>query len=359
VPTVASPDCVDPKLDAAKLASMHAAIVMYHQCRNRELEKLAVYQNQLNSIGRTPWSQQPNGEPVCGSLAEERTLNVVGNACPATELQVKRATVECGRVIEDIMGHGGPIGASIKARPVPSQAGQHDFIMENFFGDPAQQPKRAFSYVDMGANMPYDLSNTWSLDIQHGWKGVCVEANPEYHEWTAATRTCKLLRAAGGGTEKSIAKFQFSGVLGGIREQLELNNRLGRIEEGAAEETAERGAEIAYRQEQRDVTVLPLHQILDEATKHAGVKEIDYLDVDVEGAELFLLGKHDFSKVPVHVIAIEVEDGERSTALSQHLDKMGYVNSGQSGDDFWVRKCGPWKGQLHLPDSHPDCKSPG
>ena len=90
--------------------------------------------------------------------------------------------------------------------------------------------------------MPRQLSNSWKFDIEKGWKGVCVEANPEYHEWTSATRTCKLLRAAGGGEKETTAKFQFSGVLGGLSTVLAEKEVLDHIEEIRDREKADDGA---------------------------------------------------------------------------------------------------------------------
>merc|ERR1719310_1658431 len=49
-------------------------------------------------------------------------------------------------------------------------------------------------YVDVGASLPFDYSNTVVFDRCHGWEGVCVDPNPHLVPFLAAYRNCKLFR---------------------------------------------------------------------------------------------------------------------------------------------------------------------
>jgi len=138
-----------------------------------EVRYIKEFEEAMIKINRTPYSRQNPYEAVCGMLAEERTLDVDGNACPnVPELEVQKATVECGRVIHDTPRLKDP-----RSRGPDSQHGQDKTLFDLFFNG-ARKPKRSGTYLDIGSNMPRQLSNTWFYDLIQGWKGACVEANP-------------------------------------------------------------------------------------------------------------------------------------------------------------------------------------
>jgi len=131
-----------------------------------------------------------------------------------------------------------------------------------------------------------------------------------------------------------------------------------RINDDVKRETREDGAEEAYRMNSKSAKVLPLRRIVDMAVNHTGVNEIDFIDIDVEGAELFILEKFDFSKVPIHVLSIDMEDEKTQEKIHEILSRAGYVGIspplvGASKDKFYWRECGPWERQL--PPTHPKC----
>lgn len=71
-----------------------------------------------------------------------------------------------------------------------SQFGQDAYIYRNYFAGRAQG--QGF-YVDVGANAPKELSNTWFFDKCLGWKGLCVEASPTRSAQLKEQRTCKVI----------------------------------------------------------------------------------------------------------------------------------------------------------------------
>jgi hypothetical protein len=52
----------------------------------------------------------------------------------------------------------------------------------------------------LGANHPKDLSNTWFLDKCLGWKGLCIEADPNLaEELRNSERTCTVVNMCASG----------------------------------------------------------------------------------------------------------------------------------------------------------------
>ena len=48
-------------------------------------------------------------------------------------------------------------------------------------------------YLDIAANHYKRISNTYFFDVCLGWRGLCLEPNPIYHDGLRAHRTCELL----------------------------------------------------------------------------------------------------------------------------------------------------------------------
>ena len=47
--------------------------------------------------------------------------------------------------------------------------------------------------MDLASNDYSFLSNTQGLERYQGWKGVCIEPNPQYHDNLLAKRRCTLV----------------------------------------------------------------------------------------------------------------------------------------------------------------------
>lgn len=69
-------------------------------------------------------------------------------------------------------------------------------------------------YLDLGANSPKDISNTWFLDKCLGWEGVCVEASEVLANALAPVRSCVVVAKALSAVSGS-AYFSSGGTTGG------------------------------------------------------------------------------------------------------------------------------------------------
>lgn len=89
------------------------------------------------------------------------------------------------RCVAMVQGRPGFLGHSF------SQAGQDWILFQNYF---SHIPYGRGTYIDIGSNHPFIMSNTYFFDRCLGWKGLCIEPNREYHPlYKEHKRSCKLV----------------------------------------------------------------------------------------------------------------------------------------------------------------------
>ena len=143
-------------------------------------------------------------------------------------------------------------------------------------------------YVDVGAYHPKLFSNTY-LFYKRGWRGICVDPNPEVKGMFGVARPRDVFVNVGvGGVNKKLKYFIFDeGATNTFSaEQAKRNQEVGRKLVG-----------------KKEVEILSLKKILD---KYLGKgKKIDLLSVDVEGMDLEVLKSNDWKKYRPRVIICE------------------------------------------------------
>lgn len=150
--------------------------------------------------------------------------------------------------------------------------------------------KKGF-YVDVGAYHPMHYSNTYLLH-KKGWTGINIDPNPS-----------------------SIFLFNIH-----RRKDVNLNYGVGEKEENRRYFIFNHQSCNTFSSDQKDLMLkksfikliketpircLPLQKILD---KHASGKEIDFLNVDVEGMSMEILRSLDWNKARPRVICVEDDD---------------------------------------------------
>ena len=58
-----------------------------------------------------------------------------------------------------------------------SQCGQDKLLIQDIFND---NPRNHY-FIDLASNDPVYLSNSYVLETEYGWKGICIEANPVHY----------------------------------------------------------------------------------------------------------------------------------------------------------------------------------
>ena len=195
-----------------------------------------------------------------------------------------------------------------------SDFGQDKYVRELFGG------KRGGFFIDLAANNPIHSSNSRALERDYGWSGLCIEPNPYYHAPLAKKRSCRLVVCAVSETE-GMAKFHFNGPSGGLIEgNTDNQQRVG----GKA------SAKLGSIQTMRFATIL---QRLSAPT------EIDYLSLDVEGAESLVMSSFPWATHRIRVLSIERPKPGLVRELQQH--QYGYHCSlGRAAwhDEIWVHR---------------------
>jgi len=174
--------------------------------------------------------------------------------------------------------------------------------------------KRNGYYVDVGAADGIVHSNTYVFD-RMGWKGVCIDPFPTNMQ----VRTCQVFRQPLFSVSGKKVKFRVAGENGGI------------------EDTMNRYAENTKNAPVVEFVTATLDEILEKAK---APRHIDYISIDVEGAELealrgFSLNKYDFDALTVE----HNNEWDKREAMRQLLESNGYerVRSWVT-DDWYVRK---------------------
>jgi hypothetical protein len=162
--------------------------------------------------------------------------------------------------------------------------------------------KRNGYFVDLAANDAVRISNTYALETHFEWDGICLEPNAAY--WSGlAYRKCHVVAAVVGSDPMDEVVFKFpkaKGPKGGIVGQ-KFDNK-------------ETNNEVEFRR--RFTTPL-----LDILKKFDAPRVIDYMSLDVEGAEDLVMSAFPFAEYRFNLLTVE----RPSMTLSNILDTNGYL----------------------------------
>jgi FkbM family methyltransferase len=164
---------------------------------------------------------------------------------------------------------------------------------------------KAGIFVDVGANDPVVNSQTYHLECL-GWDGVLIEPLPQYADRLAAERSAPLYRTACGNPAQHGSKLPIT-VAGVHSSMCNTAPSLTTIE----------------------VPVRTLASIVEEA----GLTQIDFLSLDVEGFELEVL-----AGIPLHQWQprlILMEDHVLDLARHRYLVTRGYKLVRRTGVNAW------------------------
>ncbi|CAB9508223.1 Inherit from NOG: Methyltransferase FkbM [Seminavis robusta] len=194
--------------------------------------------------------------------------------------------------------------------PPPAFHGRTPAAIQEWYGQAQQdrivyellnKKKRGY-FLDLAANDARTYSNTFALERHHNWTGLCFEPNPQYwHD--LSYRSCQVVAAVVGRHRMEEVKFRFqTGVLGGI-----VDDRF---------DVKTTNDEKLYPNEPPTLKyTVPLLEILQ---RYKAPRIIDYLSLDVEGAEEYIMEIFPLEDYQVHVMTIERPSERLQTFLKQH-----------------------------------------
>lgn len=216
---------------------------------------------------------------------------------------------------------------------------------------PAALLGRQHTVVEIGANDGLHMSNSWFFERYLGWRSLCVEANPEVYKRLVQQRPdCINVNALVGRPQYEGQRLPYvsfyrpgaaqkgqtyrdweTGVSGLESTQQDWLRRGGNGTQHA------KGARLQVRRE-----MLPLRAFADIFAEN-NITRIDFLSVDVEGAEQLVLDSIDYTAVSIRAIVVE----RPQPNTTQLLERNGFhdlgVGVGTLGDRVFANvRDPPW-----------------
>jgi FkbM family methyltransferase len=188
-----------------------------------------------------------------------------------------------------------------------SQIGQDIWLLES-----ALPGVRGGFFLDVGSGDGTVSSNTKALE-ERGWKGICVDPFPTHMDG----RTCQMFKEVVYSEAGRHMTFHTAGELGGLAQTL-----------GEWKAYAEKSPTVEF-------TTVTLGDIL---ARSKAPPRIDFMSLDIEGAELEALRGFPFERYRLGALAIEHNFEEPKRSQIQELMKgKGYVRVHTwYQDDFYM-----------------------
>jgi len=202
-----------------------------------------------------------------------------------------------------------------------SQLGQDRFIDKYF------DKKENGVFLDIGAHDGVTISNTYYLENERNWSGICIEPQEtEFKKLSENRKSINVNCAVSKHTGEADFTFieGYANMLSGISDDYN-NTHKDRING----EVNHYGGSISYIK----VPVRTVQEILDEHK----MCEIDFCSIDTEGSEYNIIQSIDFDKTNIKVFIIE--NNYKETIIQEFLETKGYyLHSKLEWDDIYIKK---------------------
>lgn len=183
------------------------------------------------------------------------------------------------------------------------QKGQVDFLINNVFNYEKLGLKRNGFFVDLACADGIYISNSYFLEKNLGWSGLLFEPNPGYEESVKAHRTSPLVTMCVTDVPNETVRFRIdNGMLGGI------------VSDDTDNSENVRGEQL----KDAEIIELPTTTLFDELEKAGAPAVIDFMSLDIEGAEWIALRNFDFNRYKFRCMAIERPNEPLDLMLESH-----------------------------------------
>jgi len=180
-------------------------------------------------------------------------------------------------------------------------------------------------FVDLAANDATNYSNTYHiLEKKMGWKGLCIEPNPTYWSRLVQRKGCTVVAAAIG--EKLGEEVQF------VMHESERQASGGLVDGDRFDNKASK-PKTHIRPTRMFTTTLS-----DVLGRFQAPTTIDYLSLDVEGAEYFVMQYFPFQQYTIHFLTVERPKQELIDLLYDHGYQYVGSNNEYGMETLWVNE---------------------
>ena len=170
-----------------------------------------------------------------------------------------------------------------------SQGGQDIYVTRIL------KEKRDGYFVEIGANNGYIMSNTYLLEKNYGWKGICVEATP-YKITELTNNRPNAICISNAVYSESNLELDFTinmfDILNVITEYAEIA--------------------VDFLNQSGEIIKVNTKCLTDILNENNAPENIDYLSIDTEGSEFEILKAFNFKKYKFRIITVEHNNTTRS-----------------------------------------------
>ena len=191
-----------------------------------------------------------------------------------------------------------------------SQACQDCFLDRFIFSR-----KEGGFFLDIGGNDPVKINNTYFFEKRRGWTGLAFEPIAGQREKWKTSRTTECLPYALGERDGETEFCEYEDhYMSGFSDEVDYKGKV---------------------KSRWKVPVRRLAGILEER----GIKHVDFVSLDVEGAEIEVLKGIDFSHVEIDCFTIENNKGHsREQRIRKFMADAGYrIKAKLWLDEVWVK----------------------
>lgn len=224
-------------------------------------------------------------------IVETRTWKKCENDISTTH-ETRYVLYGTGLANEETIKHLHSYIRSITSKQAPggvhltSKSGRKHFsqIGASQFVDRLLKQRRHGVFVECGAADGEHLSNSLFFELQRNWTGVLIEGNPTFYKpLLSRNRNAYVVRSCLSTTSNpQTVAYRLRNVYSGIYKSYNSSN-------------------VTNRKSVVDVQCFPLNSILDALS----IYHIDYLSLDVEGAELDILNTIEWTRLTIDVMTVE------------------------------------------------------
>ena len=195
-----------------------------------------------------------------------------------------------------------------------SQLGQDLWVIEQ-----TAHKKNGF-FVEFGATNGVLLSNTYLLEQEFDWTGICAEPNPKFYKELIQNRNCIVSDDCIGPKTGEQVSFVLADVYGGIQDYAFVDKHSAKRE--------------AYQDmgDVIEVTTISLNEFL---LKHKAPPNIDYLSIDTEGSEYDILVNFPFENWNIKLMTVEHNNSDYRDSIRGLLISKNYEIFKEAGFEDW------------------------
>jgi len=210
-----------------------------------------------------------------------------------------------------------------------SQDKQDQYLEENIF----KCYKNGF-FVDVGAHDGKTINNTLYFETNNNWKGINVEPITDVYEKLIINRPNSINLNCAVDEKEGEADFiynkGYTEMISGLKNHYDIRHHTRLLNENN------------YFGSSSNIISIPTNT-LSNIFKKYNVTHVNYLSIDVEGAEFAVIKSIDFDYVFIDVIGFENNYNDTSVPIVEYLSTKGYNLLHTSMDIFMIHKNSKFK----------------